>query len=258
MQTDFFFVLGGEDNEMSEIKKVLDQASQPYIQPQLQWGKIIVPASLFPQSAANKQVVYVECQPQDDHPGSMIIDHHNHLCDNESSLIQVLQLLKQTPTHKQQLIASIDRDFLYHTIKKYPESEAEIIEIWESGYQKNFSDLTQYKKFRQECESLIDQAIKPYPNLLIIYQTPQSMTLLAALCNLKQLACVLIVGSQDSEDLKPCFYQGPRSVIKKLSSANWQRPYWGRRYFGCRAVPVQFVTYVTQIYASQQKSKSSL
>lgn len=237
---------------MSEIKKLLTKRHLPFIQPQLNWGKITITEAQLPPEATGKQVVYVECRPQSQQSSDFLIDHHNELSHRPSSLLQVLKLLGQTPTLRQQLIASIDSNFLSYTIKKYPQHKSQIIRIWESGYRKNFPTLSAYQQFRRDCETLIKQAARPYPDLLIIYQSPQSMTLLAALCNLQQLSCILIVGSFDSEKPKPCFYQGPPHVIKQLAAANWHRAYWGRRYFGCRAIPVQFVTYVTQIYRSQK------
>ncbi len=251
METAYFFILGGQDNEMAEIKSVLTSLNIPYIQPQSKWGEIVVSTTDLPQSAQDKQLVFVECKPKIHAKDAILIDHHNHLSNQPSSLLQVLKLLNIKPNLNQQIIASIDSDFLYHTIKKFPKYKSKILKIWETGYRKNFTSDQEFQIFKSKCQQLIDAAYRPFPSLLIIYEAPQSMTLISAICNLQNLACILIVGSRQSDKLKPCFYQGPKSVIKKISQYPWQKAYWGKRYFGCRAIPSQFITFINQIYNSQ-------
>ncbi len=251
METSHFFILGGQDNEMAEIQSVLSSRQIPYIQPQSKWGEILISIADLPPSATNKQLVFVECKPKTHVANAIIIDHHNHLSNQPSSLLQVLKLLNINPNLRQQLIASIDSDFLHHTIKKFPKHKSKILKIWESGYRKNFNSDQEFETFKSKCQQLIDTAHRPFPDLLIIYEAPQSMTLISAICNLQNLACILIVGSRESSNLKPCFYQGPKSVIQKLSQMTYERAYWGRRYFGCRAIPSHFITSINQIYSSK-------
>ena len=305
-----FFILGGQDNEMAEIIKVLEKHGQPYWQPQLEWGNIKIDNFTLPHDSQGKHLVFVECRPawlREEFPltpslakrgqpslyeregrvsSPLIIDHHNHLSENPASLLQVLKLLHLKPTIRQQIIASIDSDFLSRTIAKWPTKKRQILKIWEDGYRKKFDSEEDYLQFKDHCWNLFKQAVGnqlPHlklnpvklplisssseegksrslfekeeefplfvkegvrgslPLILIIQQAPDSRTMLAAMADLAGVECCLISGTLESDHLKPCSYIGKSATVIKLANQNFPGSYWGKYYFGCRAVPGKFV-----------------
>ena len=242
---------------MVEIKRVLEKRGVPYWQPQMEWGNIKLEADTLPSESKNKHLVFVECRPAWLREGSlgnskiMIIDHHNELCDRPASLLQVLTLLKVKPTIRQQLVASIDAEFLAKTIEKWPERRKQIIAIWEKGYRKKFDDLKDYRKFKKYCKELFDEAEEEASNgLIIIDQAPKSINMLSAFANLEGVECCIIGGRKDSEDIKPCYYDGRPEVVGKLASLNLLKAHWGKYRLGCRAVPGKFVERVKLLRSS--------
>lgn len=245
-QYPYFFYLGGEDNEMVEIKKVLKRLSIPYYQPQKRWGDIVIKRSNLINLSTHKQV-FVECRPETMDTEFIIIDHHRQMAENPASILQVLDLFKIRPTLRQKLIASIDSDFLGPTINKYPDHKQKIWKIFQSGYRKNFESTKDYLNFKKKCKELIENADVINPNFLIVYNAPSSMNLIAGLCDMQNISCIITVGDKNSNDLKPCFYLGENHMVKKLSDQNFFKSYWGKRYFGCREVPNKFVNLVINL-----------
>jgi len=247
----YFFVLGGEDNEMAEIKRVLVEKGIDYYQPQTDWGTIEVSKDELPLDAVDKQLVFVECVPDWKQKGvcktdkkMMVIDHHGELCERDASLLQVLKLLKIKPTVRQQIIASIDSNFLWRTIERWPKRREEIIEVWESGYKKKFDREEDFVEFKNYCLNLFKTSKVLNEKVVVIEKAPESMTMLAAIADLKRLSCILIVGKLNSNKAKPCFFQGDAEVVKMLVKNNFDKSYWGKYYFGCREVPKRFVKVV--------------
>lgn len=246
-----FFVLGGEDNEMVEIKMVLDTLELPYVQPQMEWGKIFVDVERLPKEADGRQLVFVECKPklgEEENVESILIDHHDALRENPASLLQVLKLLGKSPTLRQKMVAAIDSEFISGAVKKWPDKKDKIWEVWEGGYRKRFAREADYVEFKRQCVKMIEKAkYKSDDGLLIIYNVPPSYTLLAALADVEGYECCFSVGGELSVDEKPCFYCGNESVVTILETFRWPKQYMGRRYLGCRAQPKEFVKVIRDI-----------
>ena len=114
-----FFVLGGNDAEMTVIAGLLAQAGQKFVQPNKGWGDHVfspevlgldvVPAHederenrrVVPAKVAGyDHVVFVECKPVEGWPEGtpvVIVDHHNENAGRPASVLQVLGLLRQLP-----------------------------------------------------------------------------------------------------------------------------------------------------------------
>lgn len=267
----YYFILGGVDAEMEQIKLILEESSIDYYQPQEHWGSIRVDkgeilASIQDESLNstldNLKLVFVECRPawvaEDEYEmyafplkvkdRLVIIDHHNEWRDKPASLLQVCELLQVEPSEKQQMIASIDSDFLKTTIERWPDRADEIINIWETGYAQAFPNQQMYEDFKTQClRRFWYAAQRMEDDLLVLDQVPQSMTMLAALANLNGLDCALCLGTWESTNEKPCFFQGPPDLVEALTKCNWQKQYWGRRYLGCRGVPGEFLAVVREL-----------
>lgn len=270
----YYFVLGGIDAEMEQIRLILEQQGIMYYQPQEHWGTITVNEVEIlnhvqddnPEARLEKLIlVFVECRPdwveedqydvfgydggKEYRSGDLvIIDHHNDWRDKPASLLQVCELLHTEPSETQQLIASIDSDFLKVTIDRWPEKADEIIEIWETGYAQAFPNQQTYEDFKTQCLRRFWYAAQRMEDeLLVMDQVPQSMTMLAALANLNGLDCALCLGTWESANEKPCFFQGPPDLVEALAKCNWIKQYWGRRYLGCRAVPGEFLAVVREL-----------
>lgn len=247
-----FFVLGGEDNEMSEIKKVLKKMELPYFQPQLGWGKITVEMNQLPETTRGKKLVFVECRPgksiEKECTDVLLIDHHDEWREKPAALLQMLTLLGKRPTVRQQMVATIDSNFLAGAIEKWPSQSKKIWEIWEGGYKKRFERESDYEIFKGQCEVIFENAVKRSEDgLLIIFNVPSSYTLLAAMADVRGMDCCFCVGSEQAVEEKPCFYCGNAEVVTELASLRWPRQYWGRRYLGCRALPRDFVREVRKL-----------
>lgn len=236
---------------MAEIKSVLDIEGIAWCQPQIEWGTIRVNYESLPKIAQNKLLVFVECRPIRNDLQTLIIDHHNELSENESSLLQVLDLLGLSPTLNQQIIASIDAIFLRRTIDKWPGKADCVLDIWRSGYRKRFAREKDFLFFENRCRKLYRAAkerISPEDRYLQLFNAPASMTMISAFADLDSLSCALISGSEHSDSLKPCFFQGNEDVVRILSQAGMERAYWGKYYLGCRSVPREFIAKLDLAY----------
>ncbi len=246
-----FFILGGTDNEMEEIKKVLYTDSLFLFQPQTNWGDIKVKFNSLPTPAKTFSVfVFIECRPMGDFPGKVkIIDHHGLLSKKPASLLQLLKLLGKKPTLRQKIIASIDSQFLRKTMRKFPKHQNLIYQIWESGYKKKFATGVDWDVFKNYCLRLWKKSKAENnigKNTIVVWNSPDSMTYLAALADLESFNCLLVSGSPTTYTPIPVLFQGKKAVVEYLTQLNQERPYWGQGYFGCRAIPSEFVTLVKE------------
>lgn len=103
--------LGGYDAEMVEIAKACRKAGVEVVDKHLGWGAA---ASAYAEEIAQavsegKTPVLVELALDIELPANaIIVDHHNENAGRPASILQVLDLLGQQPTRRQQLVAAND------------------------------------------------------------------------------------------------------------------------------------------------------
>jgi hypothetical protein len=250
----YFFVLGGVDNEMEEIKSILEKKNIGFVQPQLNWGDIVVTRYSLPANVETTHtIVFVECNPASDIKGKIVlIDHHGQSFNKQPSLIQVAKLLKIKLTIRQQIVASIDASFLKQTIRKFPKQRKAVIKIWRDGYKKKFKTEEEWLMFEKHCRVLWENAKQRNriaKNTAIVWNAPPSMTMIGAMADLDGWACLLICGSPTTHRPVPIFFQGNKKVIEFLSQLELEKWYRGRRYFGCREIPKKAVELVESALA---------
>lgn len=121
------FLLGGNDLEMLEIRRVLEENSLRHVDYQLTWGaKLSAYKTLF-----NDREHFIGIELEEDIPPPKYytaIDHHNEHSHKLSSLEQIARLLTLTLTRKQMLIAKNDSGYI-NAMKMIGASDEEINEI---------------------------------------------------------------------------------------------------------------------------------
>lgn len=111
------FFLGGNDLEMSEIKKILSENGIPFEDKNLRWG---ASASAYAEEIKKSidngfTPVLVELKndiSEDLFAKCQIIDHHDAYVGRSASVMQVLDLLNLQPTRQQLLIAANDSGYI--------------------------------------------------------------------------------------------------------------------------------------------------
>lgn len=247
-----YFILGGVDNEMEEIKRILQKHDLPYCQPQSDWGDIVVDKeALATQYQQGYKYVFIECNPGNNFDSNYkVIDHHGSLSHKPSSLIQLCTFLELKPTLNQSIIASIDSNFIQDTINKFPHRKKLVIRLWESGYKHKFSSEAEWKEFKLRCIKLWrDAKVNSQVALktAVVWRAPHSNTMIAALADLDKWNCILICGDPKVSNQVPVFFHGNKYVVKKLNELNLAKAYSGRKYFGARAIPLEFVETIKNI-----------
>jgi hypothetical protein len=108
----FKFFLGGDDAEMRRIAEVLTEAGIDIIDAGLSWG---AKASMYGTAAFEAAVeggltpVLVELVVDCNVPlGTIVIDHHGEKSSEPASLLQVLDLVKITPSRWDMIVAAND------------------------------------------------------------------------------------------------------------------------------------------------------
>lgn len=134
----YLFLLGGHDLEMVEIKNLLVQNKQDYLDKNLSWGaaKWSDYSTEF-KKPANKGKIFVgiELSDKQDMPENGIdIDHHNFNSDKASSIEQISRLLNVELNHWQQLVAANDRGYI-HGLEQMCATKEEIKKIREADKQ---------------------------------------------------------------------------------------------------------------------------
>lgn len=105
------FFLGGQDREMAEIKRHLENDNTPFEDAGLKWGaKASAYGDKIAQAARDGFTpVLVELEVDCDLPeGTVVVDHHGARSGEPASLLQVLNLLGVEPTRLDQLVADND------------------------------------------------------------------------------------------------------------------------------------------------------
>ena len=120
----FYFFLGGNDLEMTEIKKVLVSMGIPHLDKNLGWG---AHASAYAEeitSSAKRGEIPVLVELDNEFhsatewnseknsvalpPNTVMIDHHGKRASEPAAILQVLKLLGLSPTRWQSLVAAHD------------------------------------------------------------------------------------------------------------------------------------------------------
>ncbi len=109
----YYFLLGGNDAEMNEIRNVLSANNMPFADKGLGWG---AKASAYTEeiSSAKKEgftPVLVELENDINYDG-VIVDHHGARASEKSSILQVLDLISQEPNRWQELIGANDAGYI--------------------------------------------------------------------------------------------------------------------------------------------------
>ncbi len=113
--TNYLFLLGGHDLEMVEIKELLDNHNEKYLDNNLAWGAQWSDYSEDIKNPENKGKTFVgiELSGKQDMPAEgSDIDHHNFNSDKPSSIEQVAGLLAVPLSHWQKLVAANDRGYI--------------------------------------------------------------------------------------------------------------------------------------------------
>lgn len=116
--TEKVFLLGGYDLEMQEIKNILEQNGNTYLDKQLKWDNALLEAyrdelEIYLNNKA--YAIYgIELQEQGfDLPSNYYrIDHHNALSDLPSSIEQVCTLLDVPMSRHLELVAANDKAYI--------------------------------------------------------------------------------------------------------------------------------------------------
>jgi hypothetical protein len=111
----FHFFLGGQDLEMTEISKLLDDNGQTYDDAKLQWG---ASAETYERrikdvAAAGQIPVLVELEENIPLPkGTLSVDHHGSRAQEPASILQIADILNIELTRDQELVAANDSGYI--------------------------------------------------------------------------------------------------------------------------------------------------
>lgn len=237
----YVFLLGGDDPEMKEIKKVALAAGCEVHDKNLQWGhtlaseyeKEVQPPSSeayvcgmshakYVQDEYNSKVfVYVELDIDCDLPdSSIVINHHDELAGNPPSIMQVCSLLEVTPTRQQNLIGAADAGFVYG-LASIGASHEEIIrflghEEINSSIGVALVDGLPEERRAESCQAFDAVDKSSVFGGLIVAQCPHSWT--APVCAMvydRQIVQNLLILSADGE----ANYFGTGSVVRRVAKA---------------------------------------
>lgn len=105
------FLLGGHDLEMIEIKHLLENNNEIYIDRNLAWGAKL--SEYADQLGFNGAIYGIELEEDTPLPPNyQRIDHHNELSHLPASIEQVAHIVRVQLTREQQLIAANDRGYI--------------------------------------------------------------------------------------------------------------------------------------------------
>jgi len=113
---DIIFLLGGMDLEMVTIREILDGNSIPYIDKCLSWGAKLSDYLIELGDLSKKYSVIYGVELEEDilpPENCILIDHHSNNLGNQSSIFQILDLLKIEPNPFEKMISVNDTEFIY-------------------------------------------------------------------------------------------------------------------------------------------------
>ena len=113
----YYFLLGGYDLEMVEIRKLLEANAMPFADLHLTWGAkwsdytAVIEQYHRQTDWQNRPLVGIELSgPRPDF--AMLIDHHNELSHRPASIVQVAELLGVSLNRFQRLVAANDTGYI--------------------------------------------------------------------------------------------------------------------------------------------------
>jgi len=158
------FLLGGHDLEMLEIKKMLQEAGEIFLDKELSWG---APLSAYKDAFNDKDTfVGIELEEDISPPKHYVeIDHHGKNTHKLSSIEQVAELLDIKLNRWQKLVAANDARYI-SGLKQYCASDEEIEEIRlqdraAQGVSKEDEKLAE-KSIDEAGDSFVIYALTPY------------------------------------------------------------------------------------------------
>jgi hypothetical protein len=173
-----YFLLGGYDLEMLEIKKLLEQHGYPYYDKQLKWGaKLSEYKEYF-----NDHDTFIAIELEEDIKSPKnykLIDHHNANSHKKSSLKQVAEYLHVKLNRWQQLVSAND-SFYIAGMQNINASEDEILSIRQA--EKEIQGVT------KEDEILAHESVKKSGNSHIIRALTPKFSVISDIvyCKFKQ------------------------------------------------------------------------
>jgi hypothetical protein len=117
MRKPYYFLLGGHDLEILEIRDMIDEAGYihiiDFLDKGLNWGAALSTYSYNRQFHPRRINVCIELAEDIKPPKRYLrIDHHNELADRPSSIEQVAELLGVELNRWQQLVAANDKNYI--------------------------------------------------------------------------------------------------------------------------------------------------
>jgi hypothetical protein len=126
---EYLFLLGGHDLEMIEIRNILENKSQKYIDKDLSWGAKLSDYQDSLNANTDKTIVAIELNIDIKKTDNFInIDHHNDNSIKKTSIEQVAELLKIELNEDQRIVAINDVSHI-EGMRKEGISEEKILEI---------------------------------------------------------------------------------------------------------------------------------
>ena len=108
------FLLGGQDLEMQEIRRLLEKRGEQFEDRKLGWDNALLSA-YSDIVGTDPQVEYVGIELREDiplPPHYIRIDHHNDFSDRPAAILQVAELLGIEPDRRMRLVAANDSGYI--------------------------------------------------------------------------------------------------------------------------------------------------
>lgn len=171
----FIFLLGGQDLEMQEISHLLAQQNITSFDRSLGWNNALLSAYsdiLKDYSSPSFHIYGIELRTDITPPSNYtLIDHHNDLNSNPSSIEQVAKLLNINLTFCQQLIAANDKSYI-EGMKALGATDAQIAEIRRAD--RKAQGVTELEE--QQAKYALENSMRKEGNLIIVKSLTSSFS----------------------------------------------------------------------------------
>ena len=157
----YTFLVGGNDLEMNEIRKVLADNNMPFEDKDLSWGASTENYSdeIEQIKQQGKTPVAIELTGAENLENITVIDHHNENSDKKASILQLLEVLDIEPTQDQLFVAANDSGYIPEMKKLGLELGMNKEEIQEKIDEIRLRDR-QYQGITMEQELAAERAIE--------------------------------------------------------------------------------------------------
>ena len=145
MKTNYRFFLGGQDREMAEIRRHLEAENIPFEDASLKWGaKVSAYGDKIAEAVRDGFTpILVELEVDCDLPeDTVVVDHHGKRSGEPASILQVLNLLGEEPTRRDQLVVANDSSGPTG-LRRLGFSKAEVDEVRSGEFRPNPEILTE-------------------------------------------------------------------------------------------------------------------